>query len=144
MTRLHPLDRKLARDLWRLRGQALAIALILGSGVAVLCSSLAVVEALSETANAFYERQRFAHVFATATRAPLQLVARIRELPGVQTVEARVVKYATLDVPGFEEPVNGSLVSVPEGRGPELNRLRIRRGRLPQRGSGRERAVNPH
>ncbi len=132
--RLHPLDRKLVRDLWRLRGQALAIALILGSGVAVLCSSLAVVEALTETANAFYERQRFAHVFATATRAPVQLVARIRELPGVQTVEARVVKYATLDVPGFEEPVNGSLVSVPEERGPDLNRLHLRRGALPRRG----------
>ena len=36
VARLHPLDRKLVRDLWRLRGQALAIALIIASGVAVL------------------------------------------------------------------------------------------------------------
>ena len=27
------LDRKLLRDLWRIRGQALAIALVIGSGV---------------------------------------------------------------------------------------------------------------
>jgi putative ABC transport system permease protein len=134
VARLHPLDRKLVRDLWRLRGQALAIALIIASGVAVLCSSLSVVQALEETADAFYDRHRFAHVFAAATRAPLQLVARIREIPGVQAVEARVVEFATLDVPGFGEPVTGSLVSVPEETGPALNRLRLRQGNLPRRG----------
>ena len=131
---LHPLDRKLARDLWRLRAQAFAIALIIASGVAVLCSSLAVVDALTDTANAFYDRQHFGDVFASATRAPRQLVARIRAIPGVQAVEPRVVHFATLDVPGFEEPVVGTLVSVPEGRGPLLNALELRRGTLPERG----------
>jgi len=29
------LDRKLMRDLWRIKGQALAIALVIGAGVAV-------------------------------------------------------------------------------------------------------------
>ena len=34
------LNRKLLRDLWRLRGQVLAVALIVGSGVAVLVMSI--------------------------------------------------------------------------------------------------------
>ena len=42
----HPLTRKLYRDLWRLRGQVLAIALVIASGVSVVVSSLTAVEAL--------------------------------------------------------------------------------------------------
>jgi putative ABC transport system permease protein len=129
-----PLNRKLLRDLWRLRGQALAIALIVASGVAVLCSSLAVVEALLETANAFYDRQNFAHVFASATRAPRHLLERIRGIDGVQAVEARVVRFATIDVAGFDEPVVGTLISLPEGGNATLNRLQLRQGLLPRAG----------
>ncbi|KJS41373.1 MAG: hypothetical protein VR70_05020, partial [Rhodospirillaceae bacterium BRH_c57] len=65
------LYRKLLRDLWTLRGQVLAIALVLGSGLAVLIMSLGAMDALRETRAAFYERTRFADVFATATPAPL-------------------------------------------------------------------------
>jgi putative ABC transport system permease protein len=54
----------------------------------------------------------------------------MRQLPGVQTVEARIVRGALLDVPGFAEPAVGQLVSVPEGAGPLLNRVELR-GRMP-------------
>ena len=130
---LHPLDRKLLRDLWRLRTQALAIALIIASGVGVLCSSLAVVDALSQTTDAFYDRYRFANVFASATRAPLHVVSKIEDINGVQSVQARVVELATLDVEGFDEPIIGTLVSIPENTGPTLNQLHLRMGSLPSR-----------
>ena len=51
-----PLTRKLLRDLWRLRGQVLAIAAVMASGIAVLVMALTTVEALRETALAYYER----------------------------------------------------------------------------------------
>jgi putative ABC transport system permease protein len=133
--RLRALDRKLLRDLWRLRGQVLAIGGVIASGVGVLVMSLAALEALDETARAYYERQRFAHVFAHVERAPLALVPRIRRLPGVQTVEPRIVRSALLDVPGFAEPAVGELVSVPEGAGPLLNRVALRVGRMPRLGA---------
>lgn len=129
-----PLNRKLVRDLWRLRGQVLAIALVMASGIAVLAMSLTSMEALTETAAAYYDRYRFAHVFASVERAPEYQADRLRALPGVQAVETRVVKTAVLDVEGFEEPVIGQLVSVPERHPPELNRLAIRSGRLPRLG----------
>jgi ABC-type nitrate/sulfonate/bicarbonate transport system ATPase subunit len=50
------LDRKLLRDLWRLRGQVLAIALVVASGVAVLVMSLSSIEALETTATAYSPR----------------------------------------------------------------------------------------
>ena len=47
--KLHPLDRKLLRDLWRLRGQVLAIGLVIASGVGLLVMSLTSLEALRNT-----------------------------------------------------------------------------------------------
>ena len=130
MVNLHPLNRKLVRDLWRLRGQAVAIAFIVASGVAVLVMSLATTEALRETTTAYYERQHFADVFASAKRAPQSLAARIGEIPGIQLLETRIVRWATVDVAGFGEPVIATLVSVPDSGASLLNQLTLRRGRM--------------
>ena len=108
------LHRKLLRDLWRLRGQVFAIALVMASGIGVLVMSLTTVESLEETAIAYYERYDFAQVFAHVEGAPEHLRDRLREIPGVRTVETRVVRTAVLDIQGYEEPVIGRLVSVPE------------------------------
>ncbi|HSR70797.1 MAG TPA: FtsX-like permease family protein, partial [Kiloniellales bacterium] len=124
------LNRKLVRDLWRLRGQVIAIALVVASGVAVLVMSLSSVESLDETATAYYERYRFADVFAHLKRAPERLAERIAGIDGVQTVETRIVEFATLDVEGFAEPIVGQLVSIPERGESRLNRLALRAGRL--------------
>ena len=50
------LDRKLMREIWRLRTQSLAVALVIASGVAVLVMSLSTLEALQATTDAYYER----------------------------------------------------------------------------------------
>ncbi len=130
MVNLRPLNRKLVRDLWRLRGQAVAIALIVASGVAVLVMSLATIDALQQTTSAYYERQHFADVFASAKRAPQSLAARIAAIPGVQLVETRVVRWATVDVDGFGEPVIATLVALPDSGASLLNQLTLRRGRM--------------
>lgn len=127
-----PLNRKLLRDLWRLRMQVLAIALVMASGLALMCMSLTSIEALTDTAAAYYDRYRFANVFARVERAPEHLAERIRMFPGVESVNTRVVKTAVLDIRGFEEPVIGQLVSVPERIEGSLNRLAVRSGRLPR------------
>ncbi len=132
MVRLRPLDRKLARDLWKIRGQVVAIALVMASGVALLVMSLTAMEALTETAAAYYERHHFAHVFARVKRAPEHLLERIRRIPGVHTAETRIVRMAVLDVAGFDQPVMGELVSLPAHGMPLLNQLALRQGRYPR------------
>ncbi len=132
MVRLRPLDRKLARDLWKIRGQVIAIALVMASGVALLVMSLTAIEALTETAAAYYERHHFAHVFARVKRAPEHLLERIRRIPGVHTAETRIVRMAVLDVAGFDQPVMGELVSLPAHGMPLLNQLALRQGRYPR------------
>ncbi|MDH3236213.1 MAG: ABC transporter permease [Alphaproteobacteria bacterium] len=123
------LDRKLLRDLWRLRGQVAAMSMVVASGVAVLIMFLSALEALDDTAAAYYERYRFAQVFATVKRAPERLRTRIAAIPGVQWAETRVVKFATIDVAGFEEPIMGQVVSIDPHNASDLNRLVIRAGR---------------
>jgi putative ABC transport system permease protein len=126
---LRALDRKVVRDLWHLRGQVLAIALVVASGVAVLVMSLSTLEALQRTTEAYYERYRLADVFSGLERAPEHVGRRIADLPGVQTVQTRVVRFATLDLADFAEPVIGQFVSVPDEGQPLLNQLVLREGR---------------
>jgi putative ABC transport system permease protein len=128
---IEPLDRKLLRDLWRLRSQALAIALIVASGVAVLVMSLSAMQALSDSSRAYYERYRFADVFATLKRAPLSTARNIEAIEGVQLVAPRVMQMAILDMADVREPVLGQLVSLPEEGDPVLNGLALSAGRMP-------------
>ena len=53
------------RDMWRRRGQVLAIALVIASAVATLVMALAALRSLSDAREAYYDRNRFAHVFVT-------------------------------------------------------------------------------
>lgn len=124
------LDRKLRRDLWSMRSQALAIALIIVSGVATFIMSISTLDSLMLTRRLFYREYRFADAFASLKRAPESLVDQIREIRGVEQVESRVVAEVRLRVPGFEEPVVGRLVSIPDEGQPLLNQVYLRKGRL--------------
>lgn len=125
-----PLNRKILRDLWGIKAQALAIALVIGSGVAVYIMSLGTLYSLEETRDAYYERYRFAQVFAPMKRAPQRLESAIAAIPGVKTVTTRIIKTVTLDVPGLAEPATGRLISFPENGAQRLNILHLRQGRL--------------
>jgi putative ABC transport system permease protein len=131
---VRPLDRKLLRDLWNLKGQALAISLVIGAGVGMFIMYLSTFHSLRLTQQTYYDRYRFAHVFAGLTRAPLNLRERVAEIPGVARVEARVVVDVTLDVPGLSEPASGRLIGIDIPRRPMLNDLFLRLGRFPSPG----------
>ena len=129
---MNAIDRKLWRDVWALRGQAAAIALVLACGVATFVMSLSTLDSLQQTRAMFYQEHRFAEVFASLKRAPENVGARLREVPGVQQVQTRVVAMANLTVPGFDEPVRGQFVSIPDAHPPRLNQLYLIEGRPPE------------
>ena len=139
---MRAINRKVLRDLWHLRGQVLAIGMVVAAGIAALIMSLSTLEALDETTAAYYERYRFGDVFAWVKRAPDSVEQRIAAIPGVRTVQTRVSQYATLDIDGFAEPVMGRFVSLPDGRQPILNQLALRSGRLPEDGADDEVVLN--
>ncbi len=126
---LAALDRKLFRDLWHVRGQALAIAAVIASGVALFVMELSTQASLALTRSDYYSQYRFAEVFARCKRAPTSLRDRIAAIPGVDVVQTRVVSEVTLDVAGLAEPAVGKLVSIPRTRRPALNDVFLRSGR---------------
>lgn len=125
------LHMKLVRDLWRLRAQALAIALVIAAGVGMVVMSFGMIRSLEATRDAYYDLYRFADLFAPVRRAPEPVIGRIRDVPGVAEAESRIVAAAILDVPGIAEPVTARIQSLPAGGQPALNRLVLRSGRLP-------------
>lgn len=123
------LDRKLLRDLTLMKGQAIAIALVISAGVATFVNSRTILYSLELTRSTFYERYRFAQVFAQVKRAPDAIKERLLAIPGVTAVETRIVESVNLDVPGLVEPAVGRLISLPVTRPPALNQLFLARGR---------------
>ena len=123
------LDRKLLRDMSRMKGQTIAIALVITAGVATFVNSRTILHSLELTRSTFYERNHFADVFARVKRAPDSLIDRLKEVPGIARVETRVVENVTIDLPGLDEPAVGHLMSLPVTREPTLNQPYLRRGR---------------
>ena len=126
---MRALDRKLARELWRLRGQMFSIAMVVACGVMSVITTRIAFDSLETSRDRYYADYRFAQVFAALKRAPEPLRARIERIPGVAAVQTRVVVGVTLDVPGLDEAAAGRLVSISPGREPTLNDLHLRRGR---------------
>lgn len=128
------LNRKLLRDLWNMRGQAVAISLVLACGIAAFVMSLSMRVSLVETLASYYDRYRFAEVFANVKRAPNPVAERIADIPGVAVVSTRVVVGVNLDIRGLREPAVGRIISLPDRGPPLLNDVFLRKGRRPQSG----------
>ncbi len=126
---MRPLNLKLFRDLWKIKGQALAISMVIAAGVAMYIAYISTFQSLDLTQNTYYERYRFGDVFSSLKRAPLRLQERIEEIPGVASVETRVVVGVNLDVEGSEEPLTGRLISIPSLPRATLNDIFLRKGR---------------
>ncbi|MEW9921641.1 FtsX-like permease family protein [Marimonas sp. MJW-29] len=139
---MQAIDRKLLRDFKRLWLQALAIAMVLACGVSILLTAIGMYDAMSVTRAAYYERNRFADVFASANRAPLSLMAEIEQIEGVLSAEARIRGEAILDIPGRIRTAVGQILSLPEGGMPVLNVPLLVSGRFPGPGAVDEIVVN--
>lgn len=123
------LDRKLLRDLRRMKGQAAAVSLVMACGLSMLIMARSLIHSLDTTRADYYQSNRFAEVFASLKRAPNHLAAQIAAIPGVALVQADLAAPVTLDLPGLDEPASGLVRSLPDFGPSELNQLFLRRGR---------------
>lgn len=124
-----PLDRKLLRDLWHMKGQAIAIGLVIAMGVMMLVMMTGLVTSLDETRRTYYERYRLAEVFAPAARAPERLIKKLTNIPGVGQAEGRVIGSALIDLSARDLPVQAQVVSLPDQGEPRLNDIYLTDGR---------------
>jgi putative ABC transport system permease protein len=114
-----------------LKSQALAVALVMACGLAMMIMTRSLILSLATTRDTYYEEHRFAQVFARLKRAPHSVREQLVAIPGVAAVQTSIAIQVTLDVPGLPEPAVGLINSLPERGGLTLNRLYVRTGRLP-------------
>jgi putative ABC transport system permease protein len=135
------LNRKLLREVLRLKGQVLTIALVLASGITSFIGLRGTYECLERARDAYYDRYRFAHAFASLERAPESVRLRIETLKGVASAETRISEQVTLPIEGMARPAYGRLLSLPPSGSGALNALALRTGRLPNADGDDEVAV---
>jgi putative ABC transport system permease protein len=135
------LDRKWLRELRQLRGQVATIALVVVSGLVTFISMRGTYESLERARFVYYDRARFADVFARLERAPESVARRIEALPEVARLETRIAKEIILPIEGMARPAYGQILSIPAGRQPATNVPELRHGRWPARGHLDEVAV---
>ena len=125
------LDRKLARDLWRLKGQVATIALVLACGIMAMVMMRGTYGSLLRARDAYYTAERFADLFVRVERAPEVVADRLARLPGVARVYTRVVEDVMLPLDDEPDPVPARIVSVPADGFAPLNGVRLVEGRYP-------------
>lgn len=135
---MSPLDLKLVRDIGKMKGQMLAVGIVMACGLAMMIMSRSLILSLESTRDAYYTKHRFGDVFCGVKRAPNSLRPRLAEIAGVAAVETRVTGAMKLDLPGLAEPADGTIISLPDDRPQQLHLLYLRRGRFPELGRADE------
>ncbi len=127
---MNKLDRKLIRDLAQMKGQVIAIALVIAAGIAVFTMSMCTYTSLKNGQLSFYRDFQFADIFASSRRCPNSVIERIKDIRGVSAVETRLTYEVLLNVPGMSEPATAKLISIPDSGESRLNQVYIARGRM--------------
>ena len=131
MIKLSSLDRKLLRDLKRLKAQAIAVSGVLSCGVALFVMATGMYDSLERARDEYYDTARMADIAASVVRAPDPVANELIAIPGVNALETRVSGIGLLDLEGKSDPVSARLVSLPSDRHPRVNDVLLRAGRWP-------------
>ena len=129
--RIATLDRKLLRDLKRLKAQAIAVSAVLACGVALFVMATGMYGSMERSRDHYYDSARMADVAVSVVRAPDPVANDLAELPGVNALEPRVAGIGLIDLAGKSDPVSARLVSLPADRHPRVNDVLLRAGRWP-------------
>ncbi|EPG75492.1 MacB-like periplasmic core domain protein [Leptospira fainei serovar Hurstbridge str. BUT 6] len=122
------LDKKVFREFLGLKSQAITITLVVASGIAVFLASLSSYDSLLNARDRFYADYSFAQGFASFNKAPNSVLSEISKVPGISSVEARIVKDVVLDFETESVPSGGRVISLTEG----LSTLALTHGTLPR------------
>lgn len=139
---MRSLDLKLLRDLGAMKGQMIAVAVVMACGLMVMVMERSLVLSLETSKNEYYGAYRLADVFCDLKRAPNSLRSRLAQVSDVAVAETRVKGGAILDLPGMKEAAEGVILSIPDDHPQHLNLLHLRTGRLPISGNRGEAVVS--
>lgn len=131
------LTRKLLRDVVSLRGQLIAIIILVGAGSATFMMMRSMHSSLLTNLTAYYQQYHYPDLFVAVKRAPNTVADRLRSIPGIQHVNIRMRHHVAVDIPGLDEVASADLISVPRASS-DLVQLHYVVGRAPEKGDVHE------
>ncbi len=123
------LDKKLLRNLWTAKGQAVAVTTVIFLGVASFVCVLSAHRGLRLTRDTYYEQCRLGDFWAPLERAPARVVQKVEALPEILRAQGRIVEEVNLDVQGKVQPCTGRLITLPARQGTAINDIHLVSGR---------------
>lgn len=90
---------KLARDMWRSRAQFVAMILLCALGTWCFSGLDAFWRMLETSSQTYFQRQNMAELWIHLSPADREAMTRLKGLPGVQDVQARLALEMTVDLP---------------------------------------------
>ncbi len=122
------LNRKLRREFRGAALRLLAITSIIAVGVGAYVEMDSCHQNLVDARDRYYAQCRMADFWIDLKRAPLADLHQIATLPGISEIRPRIQFFATVDLEGETELLNGQIISLPERRQPVLNDIQLRSG----------------
>ncbi len=120
---------KLLREVRHMRGQMIAIILVIAAGIANYVAFQSTHASLILSQSSYYDETNFGDIWVQVRRAPVELRRRMAEIGGVTSVDLRVMAGVVIDIPGLIEPATGVITGIPGSGQPPVNRLSLRSGR---------------
>lgn len=114
--------KKLLRDLWHRKGSLGALSFVGLLGNAFLISCFGCYFDLRDSRDEFYRDYHLADFRLSVKAVPENLVRILEMEPGVQRLEGAVSLEARIEIEGFPDPVQTTMVGIPRG-GKQFNRL---------------------
>ena len=124
------LTTKAIRDIISMRGQLIAIVLLVAAGSATFIMMRSMHASLVGSLADYYRARRYPDLFIDVKQAPNSSLQIIQDLPGVRDVETRIRQRVSIDIPDLDEVASADVLSLPETSA-SLSSLHVVRGRIP-------------
>jgi len=132
------LNIKLIRDILHSPLLFIGVVVIVAAGIALFQAAYASYLNLGRSYQLSYDRLNMADFTVDVRSAPEDVLNRLRRIPGIRTVEGRIIREIEIQLAQREsEKVTGRIISIPDEREPSVNKLLTDSGTLPRPGSAR-------
>jgi putative ABC transport system permease protein len=121
------LDRKMRRDLWRMKGRAIASVLLITMGSMLYVAFLAMMPSVQVFFYDFYDDSDFTDLEVYVGREPISVTAELQNIAGVEAVEPRLIFPANVRLKDSDE-VSAQLFGINSSRELLVNRLTMVEG----------------
>jgi putative ABC transport system permease protein len=119
---LSTLNKMLIRDIWKTKQQFLAAAAVIFAGITLFSATFMSYASLKDSLDEYYKEYSFMDYYAIANNITSDDEKEVKDIKGVKNAISRFSIDIGADM-GNDKRVALRLISVPDSKGPEINKL---------------------